>query len=145
MFNFTKLKVSRPSLRLFLFILFGLVILILIAEGGYYYFSLKKKEAKSTITDSDWINLIEGEINEIRGRTLIITVVNDFDSPIPIHEEVEIEVISEAEIFTVEGLEEMQAILFTDLKIGDIIQAGSLTRLAERKFEAKSIALMVNR
>lgn len=37
MINATDLKPSRSPLRLFLFILFSLVVLVLLAEGGYYF------------------------------------------------------------------------------------------------------------
>lgn len=153
--NLPETEISRPrfSLRFFIYLLFGLVILILAVEGGYYFW-LKNKEvtfpkseeqiqpqATNEVT-TEWIHLIEGEIKEIREGTLIITVVNDFNSPIHIPEEVEIEVSSEAKIFIVERLEGMRTILFTDLKIGDIIHAGGLTKIAEAKFKAGSIAVV---
>lgn len=156
MVNFINLRLPRFSLRFFVYFLFSLVILVLVAEGAYYFWLQNKEvtfpkseeqiqpQATNEIT-TEWINLIEGEIKEIREGALIISVVNDFGSPIPIPKEVEIEVASEAKIIPVGELEELPPILFTDLKIGDIIQAGSLTRLTERKFKAESIALMVNR
>lgn len=154
MINFANLKLPRLSLRLFLFILFALVILVLVAEGGYYFWIQRKKQVEWQATD--WVDLIEGQINEIKGRTLIITV-NDFNSLIP--KKVEIEVDSEADIFifplfpSSEVIEKflslseeeferaMPPVLFTDLKAGDTIQAGILTKLTETKFKAESIAV----
>lgn len=147
MLNFIKPRLLHPSLRLFLFVLFALVILVLAAEGGYYFLVQRKEKARLQATD--WVNLIEGRINKIDGRTLIITV-NDFNSLIP--KKVEIEVASDAiviipipehgRLIPGKEFEEMQPILFTDLKVGDTIQAGILTKLARTKFKAESIALI---
>ena len=41
MLNFIKPRLPRPSFRFFLFVLFGLAILVLLAEGGYYFWIQK--------------------------------------------------------------------------------------------------------
>lgn len=152
--NLPNFRLSRPSFtpRFFIYFLFGLILLVLLVEGGYYVW-LKNKEVTFPKSEeqiqpqatneviTEWINLIEGEISEIRERTLVITVVNDFGSPFFIPEEVEVEVTGEAVAIVVTEQLEERPILFTDLKIGDRIQAGELTRLAESKFEAKRIVV----
>ena len=156
--NLPRISLSKPSFspRFFIYFLFGLVILVLAVEGGYYFWTQRKEKARLQATD--WVNLIEGKINKIEGRTLIITV-NDFNSVIP--RKVEIEVDSETEIFITPSPEEfkkflllseeefvrqldviMPPILFANLKVGDIIQAGILTKIAEAKFKAESIAVI---
>jgi len=138
----------------------GLVILFLAAEGGYYYFFQRRQEARFVNTDR--VELIEGQINEIKGRTLAITMKDN--SLIP--RKVEIEVASDARIFILpprdllekafkENLGEIEkvelaaqlelaekSIEFTDLKVEDRIQAGSLAKLARTKFKAESIAVI---
>lgn len=146
MFNRIKLRLPQLTLHTILFSLFGLVILVLLAEGGYYFWVQRKEKAEWQATD--WVNLIEGRINKIDGRTLIITV-KDFNSLIP--KKVEIEVDSEATIFIPPSPEELEKqfdaamqpiLILTDLKAGDIIQAGILTKLTKTKFKAESIAVI---
>lgn len=153
-----KISFSKPSFssRFFLYLLFGLIVLVLATEGGYYFWIQRKEKARWQATN--WVNLIEGKINKIEGRSLIITV-NDFNSLIP--KKVEIEVDSEATIFIFPSPEEfeklslvseeeferqldavMQPILLADLKAGDMIQVGILTKLTKTKFKAKSIAVI---
>ncbi len=149
---------SLFSPRIFIYFLFALVILILLVEGGYYLF-FQKKAAKPAHTD--WVNLIEGEIKEIEERTLIISVKDNSFIP----KKVEIELADNAKIFIppsgdlfekpfpVEEEEQMrfaleleavarESISFADLKVGALIQAGSLTKLAGTKFKAESIAVI---
>lgn len=158
MFNCINLRFPRFTFRTFLFVLFGLVLLVLLVEGGYYYFSQIRKGAR--LVNTVWDELIEGQINEIKGKTLVITVKDN--SLIP--KKVEIEVASDARIFIVPprdllekvlsaGEEErmslsgqlevaQKSIKFTDLKVGDTIQAGILTKLTKTKFKAESIAVI---
>lgn len=151
-------KLPRFSFRFFIFFLFALVVLVLVVEGGYYFFSQRKKEARSTNTV--WGELIEGQIKEIKGRTLLITVKDN--SLIP--RKVEIEVLSDVQViippsrglvnkilsageenegeFAAQLEAATKFILFTDLKVGDIIQASILTKLTGTKFKAESIAVI---
>lgn len=158
--NLPKIKFIRPSSspRSFIYFLFGLVILILLAEGGYYLF-FQKKVAKPAHTD--WVNLIEGEIKEIRERTLIILVKDNslmpkkveieladnarifippsgnlFEMPFPVEEKEQIRFVLELEAVA------RESISFADLKVGALIQAGGLTKLAGTKFKAESIAVI---
>ena len=158
--NLPEIRFSKLSFspRFFIYFLFGLVILVLLAEGGYYFFQRKKATRPA---HTDWVNLIEGEIKEIRERTLILSVKDT--SLIP--KKIEIELADNARIFVspsgdlfekpfpVEKEEQMrfaleleavarESILFTDLKVGMLVQAGGLTKLAGTKFKAESIAVI---
>lgn len=48
MFNIPTIKFPRFSLRFFIYFLFGLALLILLAEGGYYFWITKFKKDQKT-------------------------------------------------------------------------------------------------
>lgn len=155
MVNIPAPQPSRFSLRFFIYFLFGLVLLVLVVEGGYYFFQIRKGTRP---VNTVWGELIEGKVNEIKERTLVVTVKDN--SLIP--KKVEIEVAGDAIIFIppsrnliakslsmreeeqIEFIDqfEAQSVLFTDLKVGDTIQAGILTKLTRTKFKAESIAVV---
>lgn len=85
--NSADLKPSRSPLRLFLFILFALVILVLLAEGGYYFWLQKRVEKQQSQeevftyytdpSDDSIQKMIDGTIEKIEGNLLTIKTNNN--------------------------------------------------------------------
>lgn len=91
-----KIKFSKPttfSLRFFIYLLFGLILLVLLAEGGYFLY-LKKKPLVTILSDeygtstskgavTTWVATdktqkfiaITGQVKRVEGRALWVTDV----------------------------------------------------------------------
>lgn len=116
--NLPEIRFTRPrfSLRFFIYLLFGLVILVLTVEGGYYFYYRFQHQFGNM--------LIIGRVKAKEGRVLLIEQKSN-----PAGKKIRVEVAPDARFFerTVFGSSETAEILsstpdfLNDLDIDDIV------------------------
>lgn len=152
--NLPRIRFSRPlfSPRFFIYFLFGLVILVLAVEGGYYFWvqkRLKRQQSKNPVIARQegvftYVNspegtvekMILGTITEVDGNSL--TIKTDNNKTVQV-------------VFTGEGLlianltsgepvEKMGTI--ADLLIGDEVRVADIYSETEEQIAAKFLAIV---
>lgn len=154
MFNFINLKLPRPSFRLFLFILFALIVLVLIAEGGYYFWVQKRMETQETKNpviareegsftyikqpDGSIEKMILGTIRKIDGNLLTIkTDNNKIVQVLFIGEDPDITEVN----FDLK-IADFKVGTMADLSIGDVVNIGDIDSENKGQITAKFLEVI---
>lgn len=137
--NLPKISISKPSFsfRFFIYFLFGLVVLVLAVEGGYYFLITKSKSTrKNLLSEKDYYSdtrmfildngelvLIKGVIQRVDGRNLFLSPM---DSDLGNSNLVKVEFKEEPFIkitYTNTGYPPRlkEDVGFEELKVGDLI------------------------
>lgn len=168
--NLPKIIFTRPrfSLRFFIYLLFGLVILVLLVEGGYFFYLQQKKvkerpsgtkpiintesmEGKSQIVLEEIqkdlgegkvagdVALFKGKVEKIEGRTVAMFAET---SNFPVY--INVDVPPDAVFFksgdhVQGGWEMLKGDYFNDIKVGSRIVFSDLLPGKENFFSSKKV------
>ncbi|TSC54456.1 MAG: hypothetical protein LiPW31_104 [Microgenomates group bacterium LiPW_31] len=152
MFKLPTLHFPRFSSRFFLYFLFGLVILILAVEGGYYFWIQKRMARQQTknpliareegvfsyvkLPDGTTQKVILGTIKEINGNLLTIKTDNNKTAQVLFTGE------KTASIDLTSGLGDYRFGSINDLLIGDKVTVADTYADKEGKIGAKSLTIV---
>jgi len=154
--NLPRISFTRPTFspRFFLYFLFGLVILILVAEGGYYYWVQKRTARQQTknpvivreegvftyvkLPDGSAQKVILGKIKKIDGNLLTIKTDNNKTvQVIFVGESIDINDLSS-------GIESLSSEIGTikDLLIGDVVRVSEIYSGDKEEITAKNLGII---